>query len=75
MSVAADGLDFVLFCISHEVWGRSGVVFSVFFCFAIWGKKQGMKHGVDGPLVQECEFVCCQGYHLSDGKGAMLPQR
>ncbi len=74
MSVAADGLDFVLFCISHKVRGRLGVVFSMFFCFAIWGKKRGMKHRVDGPLVWKCELVCHRRYHLGDGKGAVSPQ-
>jgi len=39
MLVAADGLDFILFCVPHEVRRGPGVVFSVFFCFAIWGKK------------------------------------
>src|SRR6266851_5883144 len=57
MSVAADGLDFVLFPPSHKVWWRPGVVFSVFFCFAIWGKKGGMEYGVDSPLAGECELV------------------
>src|SRR6266853_3837745 len=70
-SVAADGLDFVLFPPSHEVWWRPGVIFSVFFCFAIRGKKRGVKHGVDRPLVGECEFVRHWRDHLSDGKGAV----
>ena len=52
-SVAADGLDFILFSSSHEVRWRPGVVFSVFFCFAIWGKKGGVEYGVDCPLVRE----------------------
>src|SRR6266851_3783080 len=74
-SVAADGLDFVLFYVSHEVRWWSGVVFSMFFCFAIRGKKRGMKHGVDGPLMGECEFVRHWGYHLSDGEGAVASGR
>src|SRR6266851_395263 len=56
-SVAADGLDFVLFSPSHEVRWRPGVVFPMFFCFAIWGKKGGVENGVDRPLVGEREFV------------------
>src|SRR5713101_5068614 len=70
-SVAADGLDFVLFSPSHEVRWRSGVVLPVFFCFAVRGKKGGMKHRVDCPLVWECEFVRYWQDHLSDGEGTM----
>src|SRR5216683_7112149 len=70
-SVAADGLNFVLFPPSHEVRWQPGVVFSMFFCFAIWGKKGGMENGVDCPLVGECEFVRHRRDHLSDGKGAV----
>src|SRR6266851_4931921 len=72
-SVAADGLDLVLFSPPHEVRWRSGVVFSVFFCFAIRGKKGGVKHGVDRPLVGERKLVCYRGDHLSDRKWAMPP--
>src|SRR5229473_528530 len=72
-SVAADGLDLVLFSPSREVQWRPGVVFSVFFCFAIWGKKGGMENGVDHPLVREREFVGHRRDHLSDGKGAVPP--
>ncbi len=74
MLVAADGLDLILFSTSHEVRWWMGVVFSVFFCFAIWGKQGGVKHGVDRPLVGECEFVCYWGDHLGDGKGAVSPR-
>ncbi len=56
-SVAADGLDFVLFSPSHEVWWRPGVVVPVFFCFAKWGKEGGVENGVDRPLVGERELV------------------
>ncbi len=70
-SVAADGLDFVLFPPSHEVRWRPGVVFSVFFCFAIWGKKGGVEDGVDSPLVGERKLVRHRGDHLSDKKGAV----
>src|SRR5216683_6573054 len=70
-SVAADGLDLVLFCPPHEVRWRSGVVFSVCFCFAIWGQKRGMEHRVDSPLMGERKFVHHRGYHLHDGEGAM----
>src|SRR6266851_288603 len=73
MSVAADGLDFILFSPPHEVGWQPGVVFSVFFCFAIWGKKRGVKHGVDCPLVGERKFVHYWRDHLSDGKGAVSP--
>ncbi len=69
--VAVDGLDFVLFPPPHEVRWRPGVVFSVFFCFAVWGKKGGVKHGVDRPLVGEREFVRHWRDHLSDGEGAV----
>jgi|SRR5216683_2532850 len=72
-SVAVDSLDFVLFCVSHEVRWWLRVVFPVFFCFTIRGKKRGMKHRVDGPLMGECKLVRHWGYHLSDGKGAMPP--
>ncbi len=71
--VAADGLDFILFCVPHKVGWWPGVVFPMFFCFTIRGKKRGVKHGVDGPLMGECKFVCHWGYHLSDGKGAVPP--
>ena len=37
MSVAPDGLDFVLFFVVDKVRWGSGVVFSVFFCFDEWG--------------------------------------
>src|SRR5216683_5458631 len=67
-SVAADGLDLILFSASHEVRWRSGIIFSMFFCFAIRGKKGGMKHGVDRPLVGECKLVRYWGDHLSDGE-------
>src|SRR5712671_7959755 len=73
-SVAADGLDFVLFSPPHEVRWRAGVVFPVFFCFAIWGKKGGVKHWVNGPLGWQRQFVCHGGDHLSDGKGAVPPR-
>ena len=72
--VAADGLDLVLFSASHEVRWWPGVVFSMFFCFAIRGKKGGMKHRVDRPLVGERKLVCNWGDHLSDGEGAMSPR-
>jgi len=71
--VAADALDFILFFACHEVRGRPGVVFSMFFCFAIWGKKGGVEYRVDRPLVGEGEFEGHRGYHLRDGKGAMSP--
>src|SRR6266851_2267369 len=70
-SVAADGLDFVLFPPSHEVRWWPGVVFSVFFCFAIWGKKGSVENGVNCPLVGERELVCHGGDHLSDGERAV----
>src|SRR5216683_5381035 len=72
-SVAADGLDFVLFSPCHEVRWQPGVVFSVFFCFAIWGKEGGVEDGVDSPLVGERKLVCHGGDHLSDGEGAVPP--
>ena len=50
MSVALDGLDLILFFISHEVRGRLAVVFAVFFCFDIWGKEGSVEDRVDGPL-------------------------
>src|SRR5216684_2839509 len=50
-SVAADGLDLVLFSSSHEVRWWPGIVFSVFFCFAIWGKEGGVEDGVNSPFV------------------------
>jgi hypothetical protein len=49
-SVAANGLNFVLFFTSHKVWGRSRIVCAMFFHFYIWGEKGGMENGVDGPL-------------------------
>src|SRR6266851_8778501 len=70
-SVAADGLDFVLFSPPHEVRWRSGVVFSMFFRFAIWGKKGGVENRVDRPLVGERELERHGRDHLSDGKGAV----
>src|SRR6266851_3904572 len=73
-SVAADGLDFVLFSPPHEVRWRSGVVFSVFYCFAIRGKKGGVEYRVDSPLAGECELVRHWRDHLSDGEGAVLPR-
>ena len=73
-SVAMDGLDLILFSTPHEVGWRPGIVFSVFFCFAIWGKKGGVEDGVDSPLVGERKLVCHRGDHLSDGKGAMSPR-
>ncbi len=57
-SVVADGLDLILFFITHKVQGWLGVVFSMFFCFAIWGKKGCMEYGMDGPLMGERQFVC-----------------
>ncbi len=36
-SVAADGLDLVLFIIINQVRWWSGVVFAVFICFDVWG--------------------------------------
>ena len=72
-SVAADGLDLVLFSASHKVRWWPGVVFPVFFCFAIRGKKGGMKHRVDRPLVGERKFVRYRGDHLSDRKWAVSP--
>ena len=72
--MAADGLNLVLFSPSHEVRWRSGIVFSVFFCFAIWGKKGGVEDGVDSPLVGERKLVRHGEDHLSDGKGA-VPSR
>jgi hypothetical protein len=36
-SVAANGLDLVLFFIPHEVRGRARVVCAVLFRFYIWG--------------------------------------
>jgi len=36
-SVAANGLDLVLFFVVDKVRWWSGEVFSVFFCFDIWG--------------------------------------
>src|SRR6266851_2792252 len=72
-SVAADGLDLILFSPPHEVRWRLGVVFSVFFCFAIRGKEGGMKHGVDRPLVGERKLVRYWGDHLSDHKWAVPP--
>ncbi len=71
MSVAADGFNFILFFIFHKVQWWSGVVFSMFFCFTIWGKKQCMEHGVDSPLMGEGEFVRHWRYHLSDREGSM----
>src|SRR5216683_3058405 len=73
-SVAADGLDLVLFSASHEVRWRSGIIFSVFFCFAVRGKKGGVKHGVDCPLVGERKLVRYRGDHLSDREGAVSSQ-
>ncbi len=70
-SVAADGLDLVLFSAPHEVRWWPGVVFSVFFRFAIRGKKGGMKHGVDRPLVGEHKLVHYWRDHLSDGERAV----
>ena len=39
MSVAPDGLDFILFFPPHEVRRGSGVVRTVFFCFNVRGKE------------------------------------
>ena len=50
-SVAAYGLDFVLFFASHEVRWWSRVVGAVLYCFDIWGKEGSMEHGMDVPLV------------------------
>jgi len=36
MSVAADGLDFILFVVIDKVRWWSGVVFSVLGCFNVW---------------------------------------
>ena len=72
-SVAADGLDFIFFSPSHEVRWRPGVVFSMFFCVTIRGKKRGMKHGVDHPLEGEHKLVRYWRDHLSDGEGAVSP--
>src|SRR5713101_3025965 len=72
-SVAADGLDLILFSASHEVRWRSGIVFSVFFCFTIRGKEGGVKHGVDRPLVGERKLVRYWGDHLSDCERPMPP--
>ncbi len=71
MSVAADGLNLVLFSTPLEVRWWPGVVFSVFFCFAVRGKEGGVKHGVDHPLVGECKLVRHWGDHLSDRERAM----
>jgi hypothetical protein len=57
MSVASEGLNFILFFIVDKVRWWSGEVFSVFFCFNVWGKEGGMENGVDSPLVWELEFV------------------
>ncbi len=70
-SVATDGLDFVLFSPSHEVRWRLGVVFSMFFCFTIRGKKRGVEYRVDHPLMGECEFERNGGDHLSDREWAV----
>jgi hypothetical protein len=37
MSVASNGLDLVLFFVIDKVRWWSGEVFSVLFCFNIWG--------------------------------------
>jgi hypothetical protein len=58
--VAAEGLDFILFFIVDKVRWWLGEVFSMFFCFNIWGKKRGMENGVNSPLVGKSEFVCHQ---------------
>ena len=39
MSVAVDGLDFILFFVVHKVQGWSRIVLPMFYCFDIWGKK------------------------------------
>src|SRR5216683_1705176 len=62
-SVATNGLNFVLFCVSHEVRWWPGVVLSMFFCFAIRGKKRGVKHRVCYRLSKRpnCFHGTCSG--------------
>ena len=56
-SVVPDGLDLVLFYVIDKVRWWSGEVFSVFFCFDVWGKKGGVENGVDSPLMGKVEFI------------------
>jgi hypothetical protein len=70
-SVAAYGLDFVLFFTSHEVRWWSGVVGAVFYCFDIWGKEGRVEYRVDIPLVGEFQFVRHRGDGFCDFEGSM----
>ena len=67
-SVAADGLDLVLFFVVDKVRWRSREVFSVFFCFYVRGQEGGVEHWVDGPLRGEAELVHHWGDNPFDQK-------
>jgi hypothetical protein len=56
-SVAANGLDLILFFVINKVRWWMGEVVAVFFCLDIWGKEGCVENGVNGPLVGEVEFV------------------
>ena len=70
-SVASDGLNFILFFAFYQVQGWPRVILTMFFCFDIWGKDQGMEYRVNGPLQGKGQLVCHQGDHLSDLKWPM----